>query len=158
LHGPNQRGVENRIESGIKKFAGRYARRDAWGHAINLYKRHLAYSPQSRSRMRRLADAYDQAGQSEQQEAMLRQALQLDLIQLKEDTTSASLHRSLYRSYQKLGDFTKAPTSDNAAYSAARTYDLLGRRADALAQYKRAFELNPRSSRNRRGYRDARGH
>lgn len=176
MHGPNKRGIENRIEAGIKKFAGRYERREVWHHAIDLYEKHLALKPDSRSRMRRLASAYRDGGQIGDQEALLNRALQLDLDKLQEDTTSASLHRSLFRTYKALGNQEQAahhinaalainlkrlqehPKSHNAAYSAARTFDLLGRKADALKQYERAFKLNPRSSRNRRAYRNARGH
>lgn len=174
IHGDHSRErVANRIEAGIKKFAGRYARVGAWDHAVDLYQRHLAYDPDSRSRRRRLAQAYESAGRLAEREAVLMEALELDLALLEKEPWRASLQRSLYRSYRELGQHDKAqehlnealrinearlrehPKSADAAYSIARTYDLLGRRAEARAQYRRAFQLKPRSSKYRRAYRDA---
>ncbi|NNF15419.1 MAG: tetratricopeptide repeat protein [Gammaproteobacteria bacterium] len=165
--------VANRIEAGVKKFAGRYARVGAWNHSINLYERHLAYAPDSRSRIRRLANAYASAGRPDDQQSALNTALQLDLALLEKDPWRASVHRSLYRTYTALGAVDNAaghleealtinqrrlrdhPKSAAAAYSMARTLDLLGRRIDAIKQYKRAFDLKPDSSTYRRAYREA---
>lgn len=165
--------VANRIEAGTKKFAGRYARVGAWDHAIELYERHLAYDPGSRSRTRRLAGAYKRAGRVAERDEALQRALALDLDLLEREPWRASLHRSLHRTYRELGQGEKAqshlaealrineerlrehPQSASAAYSIARTYELLGRQTDALAQYRRAFQLKPRSSKYRRAYRDA---
>jgi tetratricopeptide (TPR) repeat protein len=164
--------VANRIEAGVKKFAGRYQRYGAHQHAINLYRKHLGYSPGSRSRMRRLASAYRQAGDRVGANATLQAALEIDLDILKREPWRASVRRSLYRTYRSMGDTTAAakqlqgalkinlrrlkdhPESADAAYSIAQTYTLLGRNREALEQYKRAFELKP-SSKHRRAYRDA---
>lgn len=169
----SKRRVANRIEAGVKKFAGRYERIGQYGHAIDLYKRHLAYDPESRSRMRRLATTYKAAGRFEDQQAQLQKALQLDLKQLEKEAWRASLHRSLYRTYKDMGNLTDAqkhineaysinqarlkehPDSAAAEYSLARTLDLLGRRKEAVGHYKRAFDLKPKSSKYRRAYRDA---
>lgn len=171
----SKKRVANRIEAGTKKFAGRYARVGAWEHAIDLYERHLAYEPESRSRTRRLARAYASAGRMAERDATLQRALAMDLDLLEREPWRASLHRSLYRTYRELGQLDKAqahirealrinqerlrdhPGSAAAAYSAGRTFELLGRRDQALAQFERAFDLKPESSRYRRAYRDALG-
>lgn len=165
--------VANRIEAGVKKFAGRYARLEAWDHSIDLYQRHLAYAPSSRSRIRRLANAYASAGLPDEQRKILNEGLKLDLDLLAEEPWRASVHRSLYLTYKELGSAEKAakhldeayainakrlqehPDSAAAAYSMARTLDLMGRRISAVNQYKRAFDLKPGSSTYRRAYRDA---
>lgn len=165
--------VANRIEAGVKKFAGRYQRYSAHQHAINLYHRHLSYSPDSRSRLRRLASAYRRAGDLVAAETTLQRALDIDLDILDKEPWRASVRRSLYRTYRSKGDLTQAaehlqealninlkrlkdhPESSDAAYSMAQTLTLLGRRKQALEHYKRAFDLKPGSSKYRRAYRDA---
>ena len=169
----SKKRVANRIEAGVKKFAGRYQRYGAHEHAINLYQRHLSYSPNSRSRLRRLASAYREAGDLVDADATLQKALEIDLDILAREPWRASVRRSLYRTYRAMGDLTSAaeqlqealninlqrlkdhPDSADAAYSIAQTYKLLGRKRQALEQYKRAFDLKPRSSKYRRAYRDA---
>ncbi len=168
----SKKKVANRIEAGVKKFAGRYQRYGAHQHAINLYQKHLGYSPGSRSRLRRLGSAYGQAGDLVGANTSRQMALEIDLDILAREPWRASVRRSLYRTYRSMGDLTAAaeqlqealninlqrlkdhPESADAAYSIAQTYTLLGRKREALDQYKRAFDLKP-SSKHRRAYRDA---
>ena len=165
--------VANRIEAGVKKFAGRYARVGAWDHAIDLYERHLSYSPESRSRLRRLAEAYESAGYMDEYQVTIQKALALDLARLEEDRWRASLHRSLYKTYRVLGDYESAdmhigralainrdrlaetPNSASAAYSFALTLELVGKKREAIEQFRRAVELNPDRRKYRSAYRDA---
>lgn len=162
--------VANRIEAGVKKFAKRYTRIGAYEHAANLYARHAAYEPDSRSRWRRVAKAREKAGDAAGQRAALEKVVAIDVARLPDEGWRASLHRSLYRGYLALGDKTRAqqhavkalsinrqrlidnPNGAEAAYSAARTYDLLDRDTEALEQYRRATRLKPSSKKYRQAY------
>lgn len=166
-------GIENRIENGLDKFAGRYKRYGQWSMATNLYDLIRAKEPDNVANLRKLAECYRQTGDLPQYEATIRGALDTDLRRLKKDPGAASVHRSLVRTYDMLGDQAKAeehlekvlrigldrvqkhPTSGNAAYSLGRTYELMGKAEEAYGQFKRAVELDPMSKKFKTAYLNA---
>jgi tetratricopeptide repeat protein len=162
--------IDTRIENGIEKFAGRYARYEQWDTSIGLMRRLHERHPTSRSTLRKLATALAEAGQNEEAEARLQDALRIDLRRLQRDPGAASVHRSIVRTYRLLGDTANAekhlreclrigldriaehPDGANAAYSLGRTYELVGRDDEALEQFERAHSLKPTSKKFKKAY------
>jgi len=162
--------IDNRVSNGLEKFARRYGRYGQWTTSVALMRRVLDRKPNSRSTLRRLAEALRNTGDEIGAERYLQQALKLDLKKLKQNPRSSSLQRSLIRTYRALGDqenarrhehealriglerVTKHPESANAAYSLGRTYSLLGRDAEALKELERAYRLKPTSKTFKKAY------
>ncbi len=162
--------IDRRIENGVKKFAGRYARHHAWETAITLYKRVQKNNPQSVTVLRQLAECYMELGEHETFLMYLNQALDIDLQRYKEKPRRASVNRSLTRTYRLLGDeeraqkhlqralrigvkrVNKQPSSAPAAYSLGKTYSLAARYSEALQHLSRAYKMNPTSKKYRKAY------
>ncbi|MCF6363603.1 MAG: tetratricopeptide repeat protein [Gammaproteobacteria bacterium] len=153
--------IDNRIQAGIKKFAGRYTKFQQWETAIGLYERSLEKSPNSRSTLRKLALAHKNNHNTEKFRVYIERALTLDLQRNEENAQRASVHRSLVRTYRLMENNAQAdehlqealkiglrrikehPDSANAVYSLGRTYALIGHSKKALRQYEMASQLEP---------------
>ena len=162
--------IDKRVQNGVAKFAGRYARYEQWEMAAYLYERLRIEKPNSMSTLRKLAESYEKSGDVAKHDQCLREALRWDLGRYEKDPAAASVNRSLARTYRMMGENTKAtehlqnalrigrgriedhPTSANAAYSLAKTYDLIHKKAAALEQYERAYKLKPTSKKFKKAY------
>ncbi len=162
--------IDIRIENGVKKFAGRYARYKAWETAITLYEMVLESNPQSASVLRQLAECYQGLGDNENFMKYVQQAIDHDMAKYNKNRGSASVNRSLTRTHRLLGDeesaqkhlrialriglkrVKKTPASAPAAYSLGKTYSLAERHGEALKQLSRAYKLNPTSKKYRKAY------
>ncbi len=162
--------IDKRINNGIEKFADRYARYEQWDTSAELLRRLQKTKPSSRSTLRKLAKVLAKAGQMEEAEKCLRDALRFDKRKLEADPNAASTHRSLVRTYRLMGDTAAAerhldeslrinlkrieehPDSANAAYSLGRTYELMNRDDDALIQFERAHKLKPTFKKYKKAY------
>jgi len=162
--------IDRRIENGVRKFAGRYARYEAWETAATLYQRVRKNNPHSVKVLRQLAQCYQKQGDNENFIKYVQKAIDRDMIAYKEKPRSAALHRSLTRSYRMLGDeenaqkhlrlalriglkrVNKRPSSAIAAYSLGKTYSLAARYGEALEHLSRAYKLNPTSKKYRKAY------
>lgn len=169
-----KRRIDNRVKNGIEKFAGRYARYEQWEMAAYLYERLRVEKPNSMATLRKLANSYRRAGDSQKYDEFISEALRKDMIRYKKDPDAASVNRSLVRTYRIMDNDPKAnehlkralrigrariekhPTSANAAYSIAKTYALMDRDAEALVQFKRAFKLKPTTKKFKKAYLKAR--
>lgn len=170
----NKVRVDNRIERGVEKFAGRYERYDRCDIANELYARLLGKSPRRVSVIRRMAACYQEMGQDELYRQDIARAIEIDLETYVKEPWRASINRSLVRSYRLAGDLDKAskhleegleiglkrikdkPGSASAAYSLGRTLLLADRRQEALEQFTKAYEKDPTSSKYRKAYYSAR--
>ena len=166
----NKTRVDNRIENGIEKFAGRYERKNRCDIANELYALLLEKEPERVYIMRKMAACYRDLDRDEQFEDMMSQAIALDLEKYEADPRRASVNQSLVRSYRLVGDTERAnahlaealeigtsriddhPDSASAAYSYGRTLTLAGRKQEAFEQFSRAYEIKPTSSRYRKAY------
>ncbi len=162
--------IDNRIENGIKKFAGRYTRYKLWDKAVMLYTEYYKLKPNSTSRLRSLAKAHRRAGNLKLHELYLDKALQIALKRYKKNPNSSSNNRSLALIYRMLGNKEKEqlhikkalklglvrierkPDSAAAAFSLGKTYKIMGNQIKALEFFKRAYELEPTRSRYRKAY------
>ncbi len=162
--------IDRRIENGVNKFAGRYARYEAWDTAIALYERVRINNPQSVKVLRQLAECYQGRGDNENFMKYVQQAIDHDMAAYKEKRYSASVNRSLTRSYRMIGDeksaqkhlrlamrigikrVKKKPSSAPAAYSLGKTYSLAARHGEALEHLSRACKINPTSKKYRKAY------
>ncbi len=166
--------INKRLENGIKKFAGRYARRGHWAIAADLYLRLRSEAPHSTYLLRKLAECHGEMGDYARRDAYLDEALALDLKRYRKEPTLASVNRSLVRTYRLAGDESgadkhlgealsaslrsvgKDSTSASAAYSLGKTYTLMERHGDALENLARAYKLGPTSKKYRKAYYAAR--
>lgn len=162
--------IDNRIENGIEKFAGRYERYDRWDIASELYGVLLQKEPERVYIMRKLAVCHRELGQSEIFTDLAMRAIEKDLERYAKEPWRASVNQSLVRSYRLIGDgeragahleealdigisrISKYPDSASAAYSFGRSLQLAGRDHEAFEQFARAYELKPAKSRYRKAY------
>ncbi len=166
----NKLRVDNRIENGIEKFAGRYERYDRCDVAIGLYQRLLQKEPERVYILRKSAACYREIGQQKLFEATIAKAIRIDLDKYAEEPWRASVNQSLVRSYRLAGNdelagvhlnealhigvtrIAEHPDSASAAYSYGRTLQLADRLEEAFAQFERAYDMDRTSSRYRRAY------
>ncbi|MDH3749790.1 MAG: tetratricopeptide repeat protein [Gammaproteobacteria bacterium] len=166
----NKARVDNRIENGIEKFAGRYERYDRCDVANKLYEMLLRKEPDRVYILRKQAACYAELGESGKFEETVSKAIDIDLQKYNGEPWRASVNQSLVRSYRLAGDAERAdahlaealdigisrimskPDSASAAYSYGRTLRLAGRDEEALEQFTRAYEMKPTSSRYRSAY------
>ena len=168
---PERRAViDNRIDNGIEKFAGRYRRYDRCDISNVLYGRLLEKEPDDVPLIRKMAECYQFLGEQSRFQEFVDNALSIDLAKLENDPWRASVNRSLVRTYrlaeneafadkyllnafeiglQRIADH---PDSVNALYSLGRTYSLANQPKKALELLSRAYEMKPASSRYRRAY------
>ncbi len=170
----NKVRVDNRIENGIEKFAGRYERYDRCDIAVELYGMLLVKEPDRVYILRKSAACYRDLGETELFEDTVVRAIEIDLARYADEPWRASVNQSLVRSYRLAGNREKAqahldeafrigqqriadhPESASAAYSYGRTLQLAGRYEEAFEQYERAYNIDPTSSRYRSAYFSAR--
>jgi len=170
----NKARVDNRIDNGIEKFAGRYERYDRCDIANGLYDMLLHKEPKRVYILRKKAACYRELGETGEYEDTVATAIDIDLQKYAEEPWRASINQSLVRSYRLAGDTERAeahlaealdigisrimskPDSGSAAYSYGRTLQLAGRGEEALEQFARAYEIKPTSSRYRKAYYAAR--
>ena len=166
----NKARVDNRIENGIEKFAGRYERYDRCDIANDLYAMLLRKEPDRVFILRKQAACFRRLGNSGRFEETVSKAIDIDLQKYNREPWRASVNQSLVRSYRLAGDTERAdahlaealdigisrimskPGSASAAYSYGRTLQLAGRDDEALEYFKQAYELKPTSSRYRKAY------
>lgn len=166
----NKLRVDNRIENGIEKFAGRYERYNRCDIAIELYQILLKKEPERVYILRKSAACYRETGREDFYEETIAKAIQVDLDKYAEEPWRASVNQSLFRSYRLAGNeelarahldkalqigiarTTEHPDSASAAYSYGRTLQLAGRLEEAFEQFTRAYDLDRTSSRYRRAY------
>lgn len=166
----NKLRVDNRIENGIEKFAGRYERYDRCDIAIDLYQMLLQKEPERVYILRKTASCYRDIGEEDLYEDTVARAIRIDLDRHAEEPWRASVNQSLVRSYRLAGNeeladvhlaeamhigvtrITDHPDSASAAYSYGRTLQLAGRQDEALEQFTRAYDIDRTSSRYRRAY------
>ncbi|MCZ6537914.1 MAG: tetratricopeptide repeat protein, partial [Gammaproteobacteria bacterium] len=162
--------IDNRIDNGIEKFAGRYRRYDRCDISNVLYGRLLEKEPDDVPLIRKMAECYQFLGEQSRFQEFVDNALSIDLAKLENDPWRASVNRSLVRTYrlaeneafadkyllnafeiglQRIADH---PDSVNALYSLGRTYSLANQPKKALELLSRAYEMKPTSSRYRRAY------
>lgn len=162
--------MDGRIYNGYEKFAKRYSRYGRPEISVLLLERVHRQEPLRTSVMRRLASAYEKMGDKEQFRHYNQKAIDTDLQKYAKNPDSRSTNLSLAYSYRQRGDHENTrrheqqaydiarakvkdnPDSANAAYWLAKAHHFRGERVAALAQYKRAFELKPDSSKYRRAY------
>ncbi|MCH8221067.1 MAG: tetratricopeptide repeat protein [Proteobacteria bacterium] len=168
---PERRSViDNRIDNGIEKFAGRYRRYDRCDISNRLYGRLLEDDPDDVSLIRKMAGCYQSLGEQHSFQEFVDRALSIDLAKLEEDPMRASVNRSVVRTYRLAGEEALAdkyllyafeiglkriadhPDSVNALYSLGRTYSLANQPEKALELLSRAYEMKPASSRYRKAY------
>ena len=168
---PDKRAkMDGRILNGYEKFATRYTRYDRPEIAAELLERVHKSEPGRTSVQRRIAGIYKDMGNEERFEYYSQMALELCLKKFNKNPDSRSANIALVHTYRQRGEFEKAdfheerahefalshveekPDSSHAAYWLAKTYRLRGEKVHALAQYKRAFELKPSSTKYRRAY------
>jgi tetratricopeptide (TPR) repeat protein len=166
----NKLRVDNRIENGVEKFAGRYERYDRCEVAVGLYQMLLQKEPERVYILRKLAACYRDMGEAALYEETIAQAISIDYEKYMEDPWRASVNQSLVRSYRLAGNDELAeahldealrigmnrvadhPDSASAAYSYGRTLQLAGRLEEAFEQYTRAYDIDRTSSRYRKAY------
>jgi tetratricopeptide (TPR) repeat protein len=162
--------ADNRIESGIKKFSGRYERYENWDMVVYLDELLLKRKPKSRSLLRDLANAHRHLGDEEKSHYYLEKALFIDLRRLEKEPWRASTNQSLVRTYRLMGDsknsefylqkalqiglarIKKNPESADALYSLGRTYELMGEKNEVKRLFEKAYKLRPTSKKFRKAY------
>ena len=165
-----QEKTDARIQSGIKKFASRYARYENWPIAVELYERAHKHRPDNAKLLRKLAWAYLQMGDAERFEYMANKAIAWDAAKLAQRKQSVSLNLSLARSYELIDETDKVekhlaaalhvaqqrvrdnPQSASAKYWLGNTYKQHGEIGEAARLYKQAHEMKPSSSKYRKAY------
>ncbi|MFQ5464051.1 MAG: tetratricopeptide repeat protein [Phycisphaerae bacterium] len=166
--------IDRRIENGIEKFAGRYARFEQWNTAISLYQRVHELKPERVSILRRLAECASSMGDQVQFDRYIHEALDHDLRRYADNPNRAGVNRSLTRTYRLIGDdknaaahlqnalqiglrrVKKHPNSAGSAYSLGKTYLLLNQPALAVMHLSRAAKLDPTSKKYRKALFSAR--
>ncbi len=166
----NKTRIDNRIENGVEKFAGRYERKNRCDIANELYGMLLEKQPDRVYIMRKMAACYRELANYAAFDEVMSRAIAQDLQKYEADPWRASVNQSLVRSYRLVGDTDRAdahlaealeiglsritdhPESASAAYSYGRTLQLAGRKQEAFEQFSRAYELKPTSSRYRKAY------
>jgi tetratricopeptide (TPR) repeat protein len=166
----NKLRVDNRIENGIEKFAGRYERYDRCDIAVDLYQLLLQKEPERVYILRKSAACYREMSQAALYEETIAKAISIDRERYAEEPWRASVNQSLIRSYRLAGNdelaeahldealrigmtrVTKHPDSASAAYSYGRTLQLAGHLEEAFEQFTRAYDIDRSSSRYRRAY------
>lgn len=170
----NQVRVDNRIENGVEKFAGRYVRYDRCDIALGLYDKLLRKEPDRVFILRKKASCQRTLGDLDAFEETIARAIDIDREKFDRDPWRASVNQSLVRSYRLAGDSVNADAhlakaleigvgrilehsdSASAAYSYGRTLQLAGQAEAAFEQFERAHLMKPTSSRYRRAYYSAR--
>jgi tetratricopeptide (TPR) repeat protein len=166
----NKLRVDNRIENGVEKFAGRYERYDRCDVAVDLYRMLLQKKPERVYILRKMAACYRDMGESSLFDETIARAISIDYEKYMEDPWRASVNQSLVRSYRLAGYDEKAeahldealrigidriaehPDSASAAYSYGRSLQLAGRLEEAFEQFTRAYDIDRTSSRYRKAY------
>ncbi len=166
----NRARIENRLDKGIEKFAGRYKRLGLWPSAVELYLHIHESEPSRNSILRKLAECYRNMGDEENFQKYIGRALANDLARYQKDPDSIALNQSLVRTYRQLDQLDKAafhleqalklglswvgrkPKSAKAAYWLGRTYKLRGEHRSAAEQFARAYNLDPTSLKYRKAY------
>ena len=164
----NRSRIDNRLENGIEKFAGRYKRYGNWEMAAELYRHLHRQEPKRSSILRKLADCYRQMGSEDKFAFYNGKALANDLARYEENPNSIALNQSLARTYRQRHQPAKAdvylqhalrlskksveekPRSAKAAYWLGKTYQLLGQDEQAAQHFSRAHDLNPASLKYRK--------
>lgn len=164
----NRVRIENRLENGIEKFAGRYKRFEHWEMAAELYMQIHRREPNRSSIMRKLADCFRQMGSDERFTHYNEKALANDLARYEKEPKSISVNHSLARTYRQRDQMAKAdhhlqlalqlararveekPQSARAAYWLGKTYQLMGEDQPAARLFSRAHDLNPTSLKYRK--------
>jgi tetratricopeptide (TPR) repeat protein len=168
---PSQRELlEGRLTSGYEKFAGRYEQLGRISIAAELWRRVHKRQPSRSYVLRRLADARRALGDEEGFALYARQALDIALAHSLQRPEDVAVNVALARCYEQLGEDSNAefygqralrlatiearaaPASANAAYWLGRTARDLGDYPLALAELRKAHDLEPGSARYRRAY------
>jgi tetratricopeptide (TPR) repeat protein len=170
----NKLRVDNRIENGVEKFAGRYEKYDRCDVAVDLYQMLLRKEPERVYILRKMAVCYRDMGKSALYEETIARTISIDREKYTEEPWRASVNQSLVRSYRLAGydELAEAhldqalnigmtrvadhPDSASAAYSYGRSLQLAGRLEEAFEQYSRAYDIDRSSSRYRKAYFKAR--
>lgn len=166
----NRGRIENRLDNGIEKFAGRYKRYARWQAAAQLYSYIHLQQPYRNSILRKLAQCYREMGDEENFLMYTQKALSNDLAEYQKDPNSIALNQSLARTYRQLGQTVKAehhlalaltlaqawfdehPKSAKAAYWLGKTYKLLDQKGKALEQFELAHHLDASSLKYLKAY------
>jgi tetratricopeptide (TPR) repeat protein len=169
-----QAQTDKRIQYGLTKFASRYQRYDAWGLAAELYERAHIQKPRDIPLIRDVAHMHQKLGDEQKTQEYVKKALVIDLPRFKRYPTWVSVNLSLAQTYQLIDEkaevqrhldnaligarkkISKKPDSANAAYWLGKTHDLRGESQLAIQQFKRAFDLDPDSSKYREAYYNSR--
>lgn len=159
-----------RLLNGYEKFAGRYADRQRWRDAADLYLRVHKAEPARTSVMRRLAEAYRNLGDIHGFNRYNQMSLDILLARQAVDPHKVSTHLSLGRTYRQRGIVSMAtqhvqrahalamqryvqnPSDAGNAYWLANTYKELGDLPKAARYYQEAFEAEPDSTKYRKAY------
>ncbi len=167
---PGRERIDQHIENGIAKFAGRYRKYERWDMAAMLYTRLHELRPHSMSTLRKLAATQRELGNEAAFAMYANLALEHDMERYDADPTSASVNRSLARTYWLLerdddaelhigtalsiGEqrITDHPDSAAAWYSYGRTLELMGHDAQAVEMFKHAWDLEPTTSKYKKAY------
>lgn len=166
----NKARTEARILNGYEKFARRYAYYDRWQTALSLYLAIHRKEPSRTSIMRKIANSYKELGNNTLFLQYNQMALDAALKIYAAQPSKVSTNLSLARSYRQRGDEARAqqhlrralstakarvenqPESAHAAYWLAKTHRDMRQYNKALAEYKRAYELNPGSAKYMKAY------
>lgn len=156
-------GMDKRINSGISKFAARYARYERWENSIELYEKLLAQNPKNTHTLRNFADVYKRVGQEKLFVELNRKALYIDMARYGRNPSSTAVNLSLYETFLQADNKEKAdfhlqkalessrekvmldPQNDWAAYELGKSYLVAGKIPEALEQIKKAILLKPQS-------------
>lgn len=160
--------ADKRIGAGIEKFAERYANRENYAVANQLFEMALEREPENRAHLRRYARTLRLLDREDEALEVLQRTLDLDKEKLRRKPGSASAHRSLVRTYRLLDQDDEAerhlaaalrlakkrvkdhPRSPNAHYSLGRAHELAGDKKEARASFEVAQQLAPGRKKFRR--------
>lgn len=163
-----RKATDVRLLNGYEKFAGRYAGYGRWHEAAALYLKVHQAEPGRTSVMRRLADASRLGGDINSFNHYNQMALDILLAQQAENPNKISTNLALSRTYRQRGlaslgmshllrahelakqRVVEQPNSANEAYWLGKTYKELGDMANATQQFRRAFKLEPSSTKYRK--------
>jgi len=168
---PEERAaIDARILNGYEKFAGRYQGIGMLEVTSDLYLEIHKKEPYRTSILRRLAKTRRQLGDESGFLRYTNKALDIGLERYAANPDRVSTNLSLARTYKQLGETTRSlehanrayriamkraidkPDSAKNAYWLAKTYRQLGKYNHALVQYRKAFDLNPSSTKYRKAY------
>jgi len=166
--------MDNKLDNGIEKFAGRYRHYEMWGTAIYLYKMIDEKEPERPSIQRNLAYCYSKTGNTDREMYYINNAFDIDKKKLDVRPSSISAHLSIAYTYNQIDNFEKEnyhldkaldialervknkPGSASAAYWLGRTYEQRGNNRLAFKYFEQAFILKPHRKKYRKAYMNSR--